>query len=561
MWDFVKKYKWLLLALLVATLAGRMLLTGLHFYTHDDIEIFRLNEFMQCFRDGQIPCRWSANLGKGYGYPWFEFYAPMIYVVPSLLHTIGFSLVASLNLFEFLTFLLAAWAMYTFAKELTKRDDLAALASVLYTLYPFHAINAFIRGVYAENLCWSLAPLIMLGIYRLVRTNKWQKSLPFLFAAIYVTHIISSFVVTGIAAGWLVALLIVHKKPMFRNIIRFTAAVVMGIGIAAFYFIPVIAEKQLVQTGSLISGYFTYSNHFVSLGQLFTWYVWNYNASVWGIAKDDMPFMVGHIHTILLGVALMFTVFFFLRDKKYQKQNTKELGLVAFSLAAFGFLIFLTHGKSEFLWKHIVELQYVQFPWRFVAWAGIPLVTAIILLLSTLPKKLTMVLLFATFVALPIYSYRFFFPRYYDQYTDVDYLAGSKTKDQMSASLYDYLPDTVHKVPENDASSPLYTKVDGVTAASVYARTSNHFVVTVTDEHSATLTLSEFYFPGWTGTVNGRKTTITPDPSYGLITITVPAGKSIVDLHFGETPLRALADCVTIASLGLYGLFLVKKPH
>jgi uncharacterized membrane protein len=51
-------------------------------------------------------------LGKGYGYPLFNYYPPMIYVVPALIHLLGFSLITSLNLFMFLTFILAAWGMY-----------------------------------------------------------------------------------------------------------------------------------------------------------------------------------------------------------------------------------------------------------------------------------------------------------------------------------------------------------------------------------------------------------------------------------------------------------------
>jgi len=50
-----------------------MLLTNAHFYTHDDIQVYRLGEFIECFARGQIPCRWSDSLGKGYGYPLFNF--------------------------------------------------------------------------------------------------------------------------------------------------------------------------------------------------------------------------------------------------------------------------------------------------------------------------------------------------------------------------------------------------------------------------------------------------------------------------------------------------------
>ena len=124
-------HKWLLLSLFVAILAGRTLLTSRHFYTHDDIQVFRVNEFIECFKRGEIPCRWSANLGKGYGYPWFNYYPPMIYIISGLIHLSGFSIIASLNLLMFLSFILAAWGMYLLVKELTDRGDLAFLGSTL----------------------------------------------------------------------------------------------------------------------------------------------------------------------------------------------------------------------------------------------------------------------------------------------------------------------------------------------------------------------------------------------------------------------------------------------
>ena len=55
------------------------LLVAPSFKHHDDVSIIRLYEMDRCFKDGQIPCRWVPDLGNLYGYPLFNYYAPLPY--------------------------------------------------------------------------------------------------------------------------------------------------------------------------------------------------------------------------------------------------------------------------------------------------------------------------------------------------------------------------------------------------------------------------------------------------------------------------------------------------
>ena len=513
-------YKWLILSLIVAALAGRMLITPQHFYTHDDIQVFRVSEFINCFKTGQIPCRWSANLGKGYGYPWFNYYPPMIYVVPSLLATLGLQVVTSLNLFMFLTFLLAAWSIYLLVKELTRREDLSFLASSLYTLYPFHATNVFVRGVYAENLAWSIAPLILLLLYRQTISNKLERILPALFAFIYLTHIISSFVLTALTFAWAGLLIFVYQKPFFKTMIRLLTQVLIGLSLAAFFIVPALAEKNLVQSDSLTEGYYAHTNHYVSFFQLFKEYKWNYSASLWGEAWDEMPFMVGHIHTTLAAVLVLTLIYF------RPRQQAKRLYLILGLFALFFALLFMAHFKSDFIWTLIPPLAYIQFPWRFIVWAALPLVLALALSLSLIPKKLSYLITVLTSLALLIYSFPFFFPRGYDLYQDADYLSGSQLKEQQTKSLYDYLPVTVHTIPDQFASDSSYP-------------------------------IPIFYFPGWSANVP-----IEPDPLTGLIRPVTPTSEPL-ELSWRETPLRLSMDLLSLFSLITYVMYnkLYGKSH
>ena len=44
-----------------------------YYVMHDDTQMIRQLEFEKCLKDGQIPCRWTPDLGFGYGYPLFNF--------------------------------------------------------------------------------------------------------------------------------------------------------------------------------------------------------------------------------------------------------------------------------------------------------------------------------------------------------------------------------------------------------------------------------------------------------------------------------------------------------
>ncbi|PIR99022.1 hypothetical protein COT87_01680, partial [Candidatus Collierbacteria bacterium CG10_big_fil_rev_8_21_14_0_10_44_9] len=94
--------------------------------------------------------------------------------------------------------------------------------------------------------------------------------------------------------------------------------------------------------------------------QLFKEYKWNYSASLWSEAWDEMPFMVGHVHTILLGILFVLLIYF--RPRKQSQKIYLTLGLFVLSSA----FLFMAHFKSDFIWTLIPPLAYVQFPWRFI---------------------------------------------------------------------------------------------------------------------------------------------------------------------------------------------------
>ena len=73
------------------------------FSMYDDMQVIRLQQMDKCVKDGQIPCRWAPDLGYGYGYPLYQYYAPLPYYVMETFHLLGFSLINSVKIGFILT--------------------------------------------------------------------------------------------------------------------------------------------------------------------------------------------------------------------------------------------------------------------------------------------------------------------------------------------------------------------------------------------------------------------------------------------------------------------------
>jgi hypothetical protein len=58
-----------------------------------------------------------------------------------------------------------------------------------------------------------------------------------------------------------------------------------------------------------------------------------------------------------------------------------------------------------------------------------------------------------------------------------------------------------------------------------------------------------FAFPGWVATVDGKEVPISPSQPEGLITFSVPAGEHVIEIRWQTTPLRSVFMFVSLAAL------------
>src|SRR3989339_1073779 len=156
--------KTLLVVLLLTLPAFAWLIQPGYFPMHDDLQTTRLMEMEKCFRDGQIPCRWVLDLGYGFGYPLFNFYPPLPYLIGLPFRFMGLAYIDAIKIVGILGFVLCALNMYLLGRQLWGKKG-GIISSLVYTYAPYHSVDLYVRG--AMNEFWAMAffPAIFYSSY------------------------------------------------------------------------------------------------------------------------------------------------------------------------------------------------------------------------------------------------------------------------------------------------------------------------------------------------------------------------------------------------------------
>lgn len=476
----------------------------------DDLHIFRLSEYDLCLKSGQIPCRYSPNSALGFGSPVFNFYPPATYTLAEVIHLTGFSFIDSTKIIYILPLFFGPIFMFLFASSFF--GPLAGLLSALiFATAPYQALNLYVRGALAENFALNLVPVIF---YFFI---KKQQKLTILFLTIlFLTHQLTTV--------YTIPLLILFSVYC-KSLKRFLIALIWSFGLASFFLLPSYFEKNLTTNYLMTQGYFSYIIHFATLKQLFIDRFWGYGASLWG-PKDDMSFQIGYLQWFLPFIA---TVLIF-----YKNHKQKYLVLSLFILGLF--FAFLTHNKSTFIWHLFPFMSYFQFPWRFLG--------AIILCFSFIsgtiilfiPTKFKNIFIVLVLITLLILNFNYFKVDQWQNINDQQKLSGMTLVAQQGAGLTDFYPKYGSNFPTVD--TPINIKITK-NSSIAYGH------ITVNDD-SATINLPIAYFPKMELRLDTQKIPYRVEPELGLIQFDVPIGSHSFYLRFLNTPIRIIANYISL---------------
>jgi hypothetical protein len=557
--------KWLIILALLLTgvLASRTLFKhNFYFNMHDDLQMMRQLQLEKCFKDGQIPCRWVPDMGYGYGFPLFNYYPQLPYLFGGIfrLVNIPFNDVAKLTFA--LGIIASGFSMYLLAKEFFGKAG-GLLSSVFYVWAPYHSVDVYVRGAMNESWAFIWFPLILWGIYKLIkkREKKYLITLSLSLAALLLTHNIMVMIFAPVALVWALGWFIESKSWKKVKVLGISG--LMALGLSAFFTLPAIFEQKYVHIDTLVSDYFNFQGHFVSLYQLFLSRFWGDGPSAFG-TNDGLAFPVGHIHWILI---LLVTILLVIKIFKTKKAKNIDW-IVIFAILVGTGAAFMTHERSSFVWLNISLLKFIQFPWRFLTlntFAYSFAAGSIFYVLKELGiykniylRGMLLIILSATVIA---FNWNFFKPVHSGPLTDAQKFSGESWRILQQAGIRDYFPIQA-TVDPNTVNKNLVDIIygTGTTSNDSWGTNWAKFDISINSENS-TVRVNLFNFPIWKAYIDGKETNIflDKDEIWGRMFINVPEGNHKVDFKFGNTPLRTISNIISLGSWVFVLVFALRK--
>jgi hypothetical protein len=436
------------------------------------------------------------------------------------------------------------------------------IAAIFYIWAPYHAVDVYVRG--AMNEAWGLIwfPLILWTSYRILKSKAkekvfwWVIGLAVAWFGLFTSHNLMVIVFAPFFALWCAMWLLFFKN--WKRIIPLAISGIWSFGLAAFFTLPVLFEKGIVQTDSLVVGYYNYTAHFVSVGQLLFSRFWGYGPSVWMEADDGMSFQIGWFHWILPLIAGLVLGLRYLRHKKIHPVMMST----AFMFILGWFTAFLTHPRSILIWQQFEPYQFVQFPWRFLTMVILGFSFVVGYLVWVLPRYARYVVGTLFVIVALIYSWGYFTPENgkLGPITDEQKFTGVAWDMQQTAGIYDYLPNTAKTAPKGPKTQ-IAEFMEGSGQVMNVQEGTDWAKFDVNVEEDAVLRIGLLDFPEWQVLLNGSEIEeyVAENEEWGRMYIDVPAGTHQVEIQLLDTPIRTLGNVITVISFIALGFALVFK--
>lgn len=427
------------------------------------------------------------------------------------------------------------------------------MSAIFYTFAPYHAVNLYVRGAMGELWGLMLFPAIFWAFFKLQEKTNIANLLlsAILVSALFISHNLSTMIFLPFVLIWIILLVFLKRQKKFLGFSFLS--LILAVLISSFYFFPMILEKNLVHVNTTTYGYFGYTEHFKGLRKLFIERSWGWGASVRevpGGEKDGLSFQIGWVH--LLGWLLAL----FSAKLLWSKHRWISTVIIFSSLTVL-FSVFMIHLRSEFVWKAITGLKYLQFPWRFLLLIifFISFISGSFALTNVKHKKYLLILLIIGVVILNFFYFR---PERFIQTSDEQLLSGKDWDKQIKRSIFDYLP-IYAKAPPGELATQRYEILTGDSKIIDFKQGTNWLSFKTETKTHTIIRLSQYYFPDWKVFVDGKEIeTDYKNNTLGLMTFILGKGNHEVSARLYDTPIRSISNALTMIGFAVSGfLFLI----
>jgi hypothetical protein len=313
--------------------------------SRDLLHHFRLGvAFREAFGRGDFYPSWLAEANGGYGDLSLRFYPPGLGFFLAAVQTVTSNwYVTALIVFTLLTFVGGVGAY--FWARVWLRPEMARWAAALFIFMPYRINELYQSSLLAEYAAAAALPFVFAFTERLCR-NGGRRNIAGL-AASYALLVLTNLPMTVIGSYALVVYLLlrIDWRQAFPTIWKFAAALALGLGASACFWVTVLAElpwQRADNETSFSRAYFIFASFRAQPGGTNIWY--------------------GNL-IVLATVAITLPALILFRrgDDSVNKSAWRSLGIFAL------FSLFMSTIISFPLWEILPKLKEVQLPWRWLA--------------------------------------------------------------------------------------------------------------------------------------------------------------------------------------------------
>jgi uncharacterized membrane protein len=531
---------------------------------HDQVQSERVSEMKLALDSGQFPVRFVGNLGYGYGYPIFNYYAPLPYYFGAALNVV-LDLILSTKLLFVFAFIISGFSMYYVSSRIWGRAG-GLISAILYLLAPYHAVQLYVRGSLGEMFAYALIPFILWTVIK-ISTKTYAKNIYLVLAtaALFISHTISAYIVLLYLSILFIILLIksVKQKNYSSLLQNSDYYILFPVLLSSFFLLPAFFEINQTQLSLQSANDVKYSDHFITIAQLWS-SAWGYAGSAPGTTTDGMSFMIGKI-TIILSIIVLIITLIKSKIKSFNISTFQYRTLVLLSITSL-ITIFLTTSYSDFIWKTIPYMQLIQFPWRFltlinlflslIAGASILLVPTVLKYFKLNSPKyryslITLILVIISYTQLfslnlsTFPTSKYFRANGYYQMESSQIISQENLRYNASKISDEYLPKGAVKATDfsqiSDDQITCFVKCSIKNALFK----PDYYKFEIDLEYGSPVFIQKAYYPNFKATVDNKDSKIELGAN-NIMGVNIPRGLHTVEFKLQNTFIRTLGNIISI---------------
>jgi hypothetical protein len=491
--------------------------------------------FQEGFNHRHFYPGWLAEANGGYGDVSLRFYPPGLGFTLAAVQTVTSNwYVTALLVFTLLT-LLGGLGVYTWGRSFLE-PEAARWAAALFIFMPYRANELYQSSLLAEYAAAAVLPFVFAFTERLCR-NGGRRNIAGLAAA-YAFLILTNLPMAVIGSYALVVYLLLridwHK--LFPTIWKFTAALALGLGASACFWVTVLAELSWLRPDNETS--------FSRVNFIFA----SFRAQ-----QGDTNIWYGNLIVLATIVITLPAVILFRRgDKSPQTSAWRRLAVFAI------FSLLMSTIISFPLWEILPKLKEVQLPWR---WLAVTSATSAVMVAASIDSwkevaksnRRPLALLAAGAVLMSLaftISHPIREARYFSESRFNDIIATVQGIPSIGPWFPKWVGERFLVMPQQ--------VVAGERAVDVTAWDTEHRTFQVAAGPATEARVRTFYYPLWSASAAGNSLSIRPDQD-GTLMIALPPESVSVDLSFRE-PRRSKISVITSIVAALLIALLAALP-